>query len=88
MAKSGSLKTFDFSDWKRKLQGRKKEALPPTDRALTIREVGEKVGASRSTINRWIKDSVFPAGRKFGTKSIRWLESDIDTWMQSRKERK
>lgn len=78
-----ALRTLDFHEWKK--QEKKRIAQPlPTDRALTIREVSEKINASRSTIYRWMAEGNFPKGKRFGKCSVRWLESTIDAWMQSR----
>lgn len=83
MTKSAKMQFYDVKDWKRKQQNRKAD-LPLSDRALCMREVSEKVGFSRSQIYRWIRGGYFPNGKLFGARSRRWLESEIDTWLNAR----
>ena len=82
MAEAAKMQFYDVKDWKRKQQNRKAD-LPLSDRALSMREVTEKTGMSKSTIYRWIRAGEFPNGKRFGKCSVRWLESAIDAWMQS-----
>ena len=52
MAKSPNLQFTNLDTYKAQIRNRKHSDQPPTDRALTIREVGDKINASRSTIYR------------------------------------
>jgi prophage regulatory protein len=83
MERARKMMVFNLETFRKKIR-REKSEIPPTDRALTIREVGDKIGASRSTIYRWIREGNFPNGKRFGKCSIRWLESTVDAWMNSR----
>ena len=83
MAKSPNLQFMDLDAYKAQIRNRKHSDQPPTDRALTIREVGDKINASRSTIYRWMDEGTFPRGKRFGKCSVRRLESEVDLWMQS-----
>ena len=53
-------------------------------RLLAIDDVGEMTGYSRSSVYRLMKDSDFPIPLKMGRGSIRWHESEIDAWIDSR----
>lgn len=50
---------------------------------ISMREVKEMTGKSRSTIWRWIRDGKFPKPRQVGTRDIGWLESEIEEWVQA-----
>lgn len=54
-----------------------------TDRPRLIRlpEVKTRIGLSRSTIYNRIADKTFPAPITLSGKSVAWLESDIDDWI-------
>jgi prophage regulatory protein len=54
--------------------------LKNTERLLTIHQVIRRVGLSRNTIYSLIRKGEFPKQVKIGYSS-RWLESEIDTWM-------
>jgi prophage regulatory protein len=56
---------------------------PAPRKFLTQRQVIERVGLSRTSIFTMARAGRFPRGHKIGAKSIRWLESDIDGFMQS-----
>ncbi len=51
------------------------------DRFLTIKEVIARTRISRGTIYRKIQNGSFPSPRKIGDRAVRWLESDIQDWM-------
>lgn len=52
-------------------------------RVLGIQKVEERVGVTRSTIDRWEKAGRFPARRQLGEGAVGWLETEIDEWLQS-----
>lgn len=56
--------------------------LMPSPRFLRLPDVEAKVGLKKSVIYVRIKAGAFPAPVKLGAAS-RWLESDLDGWMQS-----
>ena len=56
----------------------------PVDRALTVGDVAELLGVSRTTVREWVSRGEFPPPRAFGPKLLRWLSSDVDDWMQTR----
>lgn len=52
-------------------------------RFLRMKEVRAKTGLANSTIYKRMGEGTFPQSRKIGNGSVRWLQSDIDTWMKS-----
>ena len=54
------------------------------DRLLRRREVEEIVGLSRASIYRLMRSSGFPLPVNVSSKAVRWRESDIHAWIQSR----
>lgn len=47
---------------------------------LPLETVRARTGLSTSTIYAGISQGWFPAARKLGPRSVRWLESEIDDW--------
>lgn len=52
---------------------------------LTIDAVERLVGAKRSTIYGWIKENKFPAQVRVSAKASRWIEAEIETWLDTHK---
>ena len=46
--------------------------------------VEDKVNVSRSTMYSMIKEGKFPRPIKLGPRSVGWLESEIDAWLEGR----
>ena len=44
----------------------------------------KNIGVSKSTIWLWVKEGSFPKPIRLGKKSVAWLGSDIENWIQSR----
>lgn len=57
-----------------------------TTRIIRLPEVIIRTGQSRSTIYDRIRQGVFPAPISLGSRSVGWLESDIDEWIAARVE--
>jgi prophage regulatory protein len=53
------------------------------ERLLRLRDVKQKSGLGTSTIYRRIADGTFPAPRSLGPNTVRWPQSEIDTWIKS-----
>jgi len=53
---------------------------------LRISKVIERTGLSRSTIYYWIKRGEFPAPVHLGQRTVAWLESEVNLWMEQRLE--
>ena len=59
-------------------------------RLLRIKEVAQWIGVSQSAIYKWSAEGLFPAPIKLGGDdqkrvAARWLEEDIQQWIQERK---
>ncbi|MFZ4535569.1 helix-turn-helix transcriptional regulator [Propionivibrio sp.] len=55
------------------------------DKYLRIKQVCELTGLSRATIYAMEKKGDFPSKKALGPRAVAWLESEIATWMESRK---
>ena len=53
-------------------------------RPMRLPEVVQLTGVSRSTIYRWMANGEFPTQISLGGKTVAWLESDVDDWIQLR----
>ena len=58
--------------------------LTDQDVLLTRREVERRTGLSRSTIYRKMSDGSFPVPLKVSERAVRWRESDICAYVDSR----
>jgi prophage regulatory protein len=54
------------------------------DRFLRFKEVARRVGLSRTTIWRLEQEQRFPARRKISSRTVAWLESEIEQWIGGR----
>jgi prophage regulatory protein len=55
---------------------------------LRINQVMTITAMSKTTIYRWINANQFPKPINLSSKSVAWLESDINDWIQSKIEAK
>jgi prophage regulatory protein len=55
-----------------------------TERVIRLKEVMIRTGLSRSTIYLHIKEDVFPKPINLGARSVGWLESEIDAWIDEK----
>ena len=69
---------------RRPIQDSQGEVNTMQDRLLRRREVEKITGISRSSIYRLMPDSEFPRPVKVGSAAVRWRESDITAWVESR----
>lgn len=53
-------------------------------KVLRLPQVIQKTGLSRATIYAYIKKDQFPAPFPLSERSVGWLESSIDSWIDSR----
>lgn len=54
------------------------------ERFLRLTEVIERTGLSRSAIYLSISEGRFPKNINLSARSVAWLESEINAWMQER----
>lgn len=54
------------------------------DRMLRLSAVSERVGLSKPSIYRLIRDGAFPAPIQVGPRAARWPESEIEAYIASR----
>ena len=53
-------------------------------RIIRLPEVVKSTGLARSTIYKKIMEGNFPKPIALGSKSVGWVESDIENWIQGR----
>ncbi|KGY11717.1 transcriptional regulator [Vibrio tubiashii] len=53
-------------------------------RFLRLQEVKEKTGLSKSAIYSKIKEGEFPASVPIGSRTVAWIDSDIEKWLEWR----
>ena len=53
-------------------------------RLLPRREVELRIGLSRASIYRLMRRGEIPEPIKVGPRAVRWLESEIDSWLAGR----
>lgn len=71
---------------KQRHPAKNKHPAPTTknqSRLIRLPEVKDRVGLSRSTIYARIKTNDFPPPVRLGEKSVAWLESSIDDFINS-----
>lgn len=56
----------------------------PHHAVLRLSAVAERTGLCRSTIYERVQTGDFPKQVNLGGRSVGWLESDIDAWIESR----
>jgi prophage regulatory protein len=58
--------------------------FPYGDRFMQLREVEARSGLKHTAIYRKMASGDFPRARSLGPRTVRWLESEINQWIQSR----
>jgi prophage regulatory protein len=53
-------------------------------RFLRLAEVRNRVGYGRASIYRLMAAGEFPRSYSLGARAVAWLESEIETWIESR----
>ncbi|WP_154203343.1 helix-turn-helix transcriptional regulator [Vibrio harveyi] len=51
---------------------------------LRLKDVMEKTGLSKSAIYSKIKEGEFPVSVPIGSRTVAWVESDVEEWLQWR----
>ena len=54
-----------------------------TERLIRIKEVISKTGLTRSRIYQYIGEDRFPASVSLGGRSVCWVESEVDKWIEN-----
>jgi prophage regulatory protein len=57
------------------------------DRILRMPQVVAITGLSRSTVYRLIGEGSFPRQRALSARAVGWLESELQAWLQARRDR-
>jgi prophage regulatory protein len=60
------------------------EATSMSSKILKIAAVMEKTGIPRTTLYARISADEFPRPISLGARAVGWLESEVDTWLESR----
>ncbi|WP_319550376.1 AlpA family phage regulatory protein [Desulfogranum marinum] len=55
------------------------------DQIYRRKEVLKMIGISNSTLYEWISAGDFPKSIKMGKRSVGWLESDLNNWIESKR---
>lgn len=58
--------------------------IPKKERFLRLADVMARTGLSRSSIYLSISKGNFPKNINLSSRSVAWLESEIDAWIQTR----
>ncbi|WP_377110115.1 AlpA family transcriptional regulator [Pseudoalteromonas sp. R86517] len=53
-------------------------------RLIKLKEVIEKTSLGRSTIYEFMTKGTFPKQISLGAKSVAWLESEVDDWIEDK----
>lgn len=59
----------------------------PATRFLRVSEVQARTSLGRSTIYRWSAEGRFPAPVSLGGRVARWIEAEVEAWLDKRVER-
>jgi len=51
---------------------------------LKLPEVTARTGLPRPSVYRGMRDGQFPRPVKIGVRSVAWVESEVDAWIESR----
>jgi len=73
--------TNHFEEPPENINDNKQEAK---ERFIRLPEVKLRTGLSRSTIYAGISKGIFPKSVSLGERSIGWLESEINAWIEAR----
>ncbi len=60
----------------------------PKSRLLRWPELKERIPISHSRVYHMMNEGTFPRTISLGERSVAWLESEIDEWLQERIERR
>lgn len=55
-----------------------------TDRLLNRAAVLARLGITKTTLYRWMREDGFPAPLRCGARAVRWPASELEAWIASR----
>lgn len=58
------------------------------ERLLTLKEVQHKTGLGRTTVYKMVERGDFPSQVRVGPRSVRWLRTEVEQWINRRAERR
>lgn len=53
-------------------------------RLIKLKEVMQKTSLGHSSIYKFIAEGIFPKQVSLGAKSVAWLESEVDDWIEEK----
>ena len=60
-----------------------REFLKSKETLIRRQEVLRRTGLSKSTLHDRIKAGAFPAPIQIGPRSVAWIESEVDAWIEA-----
>lgn len=66
------------------MNSRRKTGERAESRFLRLPAVQDRVGVSKTSIYQWVADGTFPRPIPLGGRSVGWVESEVDDWMNRR----
>ncbi len=60
--------------------------MTTSDKLLTATEVNETLGLGKYMFNKMVRDGTAPKGIRISERIIRWKESEINEWINSKQE--
>lgn len=60
----------------------KVDPITDVERLIDLPAILRKIPVARSTIFAWMRDGVFPRGRKLGARRRLWRESEVDAFIR------
>ena len=56
-----------------------------SEKLLNRREIEQMLNIGRSSVFRYLKEQGFPEPIRLSARSLRWRESEVQAWIESRK---
>ena len=57
---------------------------PKPEKIIRVSAVSHLTGLSRSTVNRLVRQNLFPKPRQISAGAVGWIESEVTDWIQTR----
>jgi predicted DNA-binding transcriptional regulator AlpA len=64
--------------------GAPEDAIHDTEgrRLFSLADIATRTGFTKSTLRSWVRAGLVPPGLRFGHRTLRWPESDLDIFRQ------